>query len=86
MFAARYDGANLMGFVNVREQINNFVYDAINWQQKEFLDSKTDLDSVGNRLIGVLKRLEINLGIFPIQLQQSTPCYLMVATETKISL
>lgn len=54
VFAWHYDGANLMGFVNVREQISNFVYDAINWQQEGVpLDSKNRFkDSVGNRLIG----------------------------------
>lgn len=48
------DGGNLIRFVPIRDQISNFVYDAINWQQEGIpLDSKNRFkDSVGGRLVG----------------------------------
>lgn len=48
------DGGSLIRFHQVREQISNFVYDAINWQQEGVpLDSKNRFkDSIGNRLVG----------------------------------
>jgi len=48
------DGGNLIRFVPIRDQISNFVYDAINWQQEGIpLDSRNRFkDSIGGRLIG----------------------------------
>ena len=48
------DGGNLIRFVPIRDQISNFVYDAINWQQEGIpLDSKNRFkDSIGGRLVG----------------------------------
>ncbi|MCR5541143.1 MAG: ATP-binding protein [Ruminococcus sp.] len=48
------DGGKLIRFVPIRDQISNFVYDAINWQQEGIpLDSKNRFkDSVGGRLVG----------------------------------
>lgn len=48
------DGGNLIRFVPIRDQISNFVYDSINWQQEGIpLDSKNRFkDSVGGRLVG----------------------------------
>ena len=48
------DGGYLIRFVPIRDQISNFVYDAINWQQEGIpLDSKNRFkDSVGGRLVG----------------------------------
>lgn len=48
------DGGNLIRFVPIRDQISNFVYDAINWQQEGIpLDSRNRFkDSIGGRLVG----------------------------------
>lgn len=48
------DGGNLIRFVPIRDQISNFVYDAINWQQEGIpLDSRNRFkDAIGGRLIG----------------------------------
>lgn len=48
------DGANLIRFVPIRDQISNFVYDAINWQQEGIpLDSRNKFkDAVVGRLVG----------------------------------
>lgn len=48
------DGENLIRFIPIRDQISNFVYDTINWQQEGIpLDSRTRFkDSIGGRLVG----------------------------------
>lgn len=48
------DGGNLIRFVPIRDQISNFVYDAINWQQEGIpLDSRNRFkESIGGRLVG----------------------------------
>lgn len=48
------DGSNLIRFVPIRNEISNFVYDSINWQQEGIpLDSKKlFMDSIGGRLVG----------------------------------
>ena len=48
------DGTNLIRILPIREQISNFVYDAINWQQEGIpLDSKNKFkDAVGSKLVG----------------------------------
>ena len=48
------DGDNLIRFVPIRNEISNFVYDSINWQQEGVpLDSKKlFMDSIGGRLVG----------------------------------
>ena len=48
------DGGNLIRFVPIRDQISNFVYDTINWQQEGIpLDSRNRFkDSIGGRLVG----------------------------------
>lgn len=48
------DGGNLIRFVPIRDQISNFVYDAINWQQEGIpLDSRNRFkNSIGGRLVG----------------------------------
>lgn len=48
------DGGNLIRFVPIRNEISNFVYDSINWQQEGVpLDSKKlFMDSIGGRLVG----------------------------------
>lgn len=48
------DGGNLISFQPIREQISNFVYNSINWQQEGVpLDSKERFkNSIVNRLVG----------------------------------
>ena len=48
------DGGNLIRFVPIRDQISNFVYNTINWQQEGIpLDSRNRFkDSIGGRLVG----------------------------------
>jgi hypothetical protein len=48
------DGDKLIGFQKIRDEISDFVYDSINWQQEGVpLDSKTRFkNSVGGRLVG----------------------------------
>lgn len=48
------DGENLIRFIPIRDQISNFVYDTINWQQEGIpLDSRNRFkDSIGGRLVG----------------------------------
>lgn len=48
------DGKSLVRFIPIRDEISNFVYDAVNWQQEGVpLDSKNRFkDSVGGRLVG----------------------------------
>lgn len=54
VIAWHHDGGKLIRFIPVREQISNFVYDAINWQQEGVpQDSQNRFkDSVSGRLIG----------------------------------
>ncbi len=48
------DGEKLIRFIPIRDQISNFVYDTINWQQEGVpLDSRNKFkDSIGGRLVG----------------------------------
>lgn len=64
------DGGKLIRFVSIRNEISNFVYDSINWQQEGVpLDSKKlFMDSIGGRLIGFERQdqaLDKCIVIFP---------------------
>lgn len=48
------DGNKLIGFQKIRDEISNFVYDSINWQQEgvPLNSKKLFMDSIGGRLVG----------------------------------